>query len=115
RLPAWISVAVFACGVTPVCAGDVFEGLGPQLIGSELTVVLEGAELACRQDTADSSLRRCQPLPGALDTLGGAKVTSAEALFADDRLAMVSIYFSEREFAKVQMYAIQKLGEGQDW
>ena len=115
RLPAWLSVAVFACSVTPVCAGDVFEGLGPQLIGSELIVVLEGAELACRQDTADSSLRRCQPLPGALDTLGGAKITSAEALFVDSQLAIVSIYFLERDFAKVQAYATQKLGDGQDW
>ena len=115
RLPAWLSVTVLACSVTPVCAGDVFEGLGPQLIGSELIVVLEGAELACRQDTADSSLRRCQPLPGALDTLGGAKITSAEALFVDSQLAMVSIYFSERDFAKVQAYATQKLGDGQDW
>src|SRR4029079_8291425 len=49
------------------------------------------------------------------DTLGGVKVTSAEALFADDRLAMVSIYFSERWVARVRMYAIQKLGECQDW
>jgi len=115
RLLVWTTALVLACGVTPVWAGEVFEGLGPELIGAELTSVLEGAELACRQDTADSSLRRCQPLPGALDTLGGAKITSAEALFVDDRLAMVSIYFSEREFAKVQAYAMQKLGEGQDW
>jgi hypothetical protein len=114
-LREWIAAVVLACGVTPACAGDVFEGLGPELIGSELTVVLEGAELACRQDTADASLRRCQPLPGALDTLGGAKVTTAEALFVDDRLAMVSIYFSERDFPKVRAYAMQKLGGGQDW
>jgi hypothetical protein len=115
HLPTWIVAVVLVCGVPPACAGDVFEGLGPELIGSELTVVLEGAELACRQDTADSSLRRCQPLPGALETLGGARITSAEALFVNDRLAMVSIYFSDREFAKVRAYAVQKLGDGQDW
>jgi hypothetical protein len=96
-------------------AGEVFDGLGPQLIGTELTTVLEGAELACRQDTADASLRRCQPLPGALDILGDAKVGSVEALFVDDKLAQVTAYFSERDFPKVLAYASKAFGEGQDW
>ena len=74
-----------------------------------------GAELACRQDTVDSALRRCEPLPGVLDTLGDAKVGSAQALFIDDELAMVTVYFSEREFGKVLAYTMQQLGEGQDW
>jgi hypothetical protein len=96
-------------------AGELFEGLGPQLLGSELTAVLEGAELACKQDSADASVRRCQPLPGALDTLSGAKITSAEALFVDQELAMVTVYFSDRDFAKVAADAKAKLGEPQDW
>jgi hypothetical protein len=77
--------------------------------------VLEGAELACRQDPADASVRRCQPLPGALDSVGGAKVTSVEALFVQKELAQVSVYFAERDFPKVLAYVTQKLGEGQDW
>jgi hypothetical protein len=108
-------------GVTAVAlsaavhAGDLFEGLEPELIGGELTVVLEGAELACRQDAANASLRRCQPLPGALDTLGGAKLTGVEALFVENELAQVSAYFNERDFSKVLAHLTQKLGEGQDW
>jgi hypothetical protein len=77
--------------------------------------VLEGAELACRQDAANASLRRCQPLPGALDTLGGAKLTVVEALFVENELAQVSAYFNERDFSKVLAHLTQKLGEGQDW
>ncbi len=49
-------------------AEDVFEGLAPELVGSELTSVLEGAELACHQDRADPHVRRCVPVDGgALD------------------------------------------------
>jgi len=108
-------VAALACGASSAHAGDVFDGLGPELIGSELVSVLEGAELACRQDPADASVRRCQPLPGALDSVGGAKVTSVEALFVQKELAQVSVYFAERDFPKVLAYVTQKLGEGQDW
>jgi hypothetical protein len=115
RSLARVVVAGVACSVLLVHGGEVFEGLGPELIGDDLTAVLEGAELACRQDSADASIRRCQPLPGALDTVGGAKVASAEALFVDDQLAQVSVYFSERDFPKVLAYATQKLGTGQDW
>ncbi len=108
-------VAIALASSPPVLGGELFEGLGPELIGAELIKVLEGAELACHQDSADGSVRRCQPLPGALDTIAGAKITSAEALFVDDRLAMVSVYFSDRDFAKVSAYVTQKLGSGQDW
>jgi hypothetical protein len=96
-------------------AGELFDGLGPALVGAELTEVLEGAELACKQDAADAAIRRCQPLPGALDTLAGAKLTGAEALFVDERLAQVTVYFSERDFPRVQEYASRALGESQDW
>jgi hypothetical protein len=110
-----VAVGVLICSAAAAYAGELFEGLGPELIGSELTTVLEGAELGCKQDSADASLRRCQPLPGALDTLGGAKISSAEAVFVDKRLAQVTVYFSERDFAKVLAYVAPKLGEAQDW
>jgi hypothetical protein len=96
-------------------AGELFEGLGPRLIGRQLTEVLEGAELACKQDGNEASVRRCQPLPGALDTLGGANITSAEAMFVDKELELVTVYFSDRDFAKVSAYVTQQLGGGQDW
>jgi hypothetical protein len=111
-----VIVVLALLGVPPGAqAGELFDGLGPALIGADLTEVLEGAELACKQDAADTSIRRCQPLPGALDTLAGAKLTGAEALFVDDRLAQVTVYFSERDFPRVQEYASRALGEGQDW
>jgi len=112
---ACLAVTALAWSAAPAHAGDLFDGLGPELIGSELTSVLEGAELGCRKDAADASVRRCQPLPGALDTLGGALLTNAEAVFVDGELAQVSAYFSERDFPKVLAYVAQKLGEGQDW
>ena len=102
-------------GAGSVDAGELFEGLGPRLIGSQLTDVLEGAELACKQDGNEASVRRCQPLPGALDTLGGANITSAEAMFVDKELELVTVYFSDRDFAKVSAYLTQQLGGGQDW
>jgi hypothetical protein len=109
------AAACLVWSVTLAHAGEVFDGLGPELIGTELTSVLEGAELACRQDAADASVRRCQPLPSALDTIGGAKATSVEALFLDGELTQVSVYFSERDVAKVIAHVTQRLGEGQDW
>ena len=95
-------------------AGDVFDGLQPELIGSELTSVLEGAELACRQDRNDASIRRCQPLSGALDSLGGVPVSSLVATFSDQRLAQVTIYFAELSFPTVKAALSVRLGEGRD-
>ena len=114
-LAAQVALVALAWIAPPAHAGEVFEGLGPELIGSELTTVLEGAELACHQEPADAAVRRCRPLPGALDILGGAKVTSVEALFVDRHLAQVTVYFGERDFPKVLAYLTPKLGEGQDW
>ena len=115
RFAVHVAASILACSAAASYAGELFEGLGPELIGSELTTVLEGAELGCKQDSADASLRRCQPLPGALDTIGGAKVTNAEALFVDKQLALVTVYFSERDFQKVLAYVAPKLGEAQEW
>lgn len=96
-------------------AGDVFEGLAPELVGAEFTSVLEGAELACQQDRADPELRRCTPLPGALETLAGAGVSKVEALFRDGRLALITVYFPEARFAQVLPALSARLGEGSDW
>jgi hypothetical protein len=96
-------------------AGDVFEGLGPELVGGELTSVLEGAELACQQDRADPDIRRCVPLAGALQTLGDVGVSAVEALFKDGRLAQVTVYFPESRFAQILPALSARLGEGSDW
>jgi hypothetical protein len=96
-------------------AGDVFEGLAPELVGSEFTSVLEGAELACRQDRTDPDLRRCVPLPGALETLGDVGVSALEAMFKDGRLAQVTVYFPESRFEQMLPVLSARLGEGSDW
>jgi hypothetical protein len=102
------------CLFEPAIAGEVFDGLGPELIGTELTAVLEGAELACRQDPVEKAIRRCHPLPGALNSLEGAPA-AVEAVFVDERLAQVAVTLPERRFAKVRRAVLTKLGEGQDW
>ena len=109
---------IWACSaLAPLAASasDVFDGLAPSLIGAELTTVLEGAELACRQDSNAPAVRRCKPLPGALDALDGAPVTSVEALFQDKLLAQVTIYFQQSRFADVKRTLIGRLGEATDW
>jgi hypothetical protein len=115
RFAALVGAWVLIWTATSASAGELFAGLGPESIGRELTAVLEGAELGCKQDGNDASVRRCQPLPGALDTLSGAKITSAEALFVDGHLEMVTVYFSDRDFAKVAAYLTQQFGAGEDW
>ncbi len=96
-------------------AQDVFEGLAPELVDSELASVLEGAELACRQDRADPKIRRCTPLPGALGTLGGVAVSSVEARFDDQRLAQVTVYLAESRFAAILPVLSARFGEGKNW
>ena len=94
---------------------DVLDGLAPELVGSELASVLEGAELACRQDRADPGIRRCSPLRGVLGTLGGIEVTAVEARFDDRRLAQVTIYLAESRFAALLPVLSARLGEGKSW
>jgi hypothetical protein len=96
-------------------AGDVFDGLAPELVGSEFTSVLEGAELACHQDRTDPDTRRCVPLPGALHTLGAVGVSAVEALFKDGRLTQVAVYIPESRFAQILPVLSARLGEGSDW
>jgi hypothetical protein len=96
-------------------ADDVFEGLAPELVHSELASVLEGAELACRQDRADPKIRRCTPLPGVLGTLGGVGVNAVEARFDDQRLALVTVYLVESRFAAILPVLAVRLGEGKNW
>jgi hypothetical protein len=96
-------------------AEDVFDGLAPGLVGNELASVLEGAELACRQDRADPKIRRCAPLPGVLETLGGVAVSAVEARFDNRRLAQVTIYLPESRFAAVLPVLSARLGEGKNW
>jgi len=98
-----------------VADSDVFDGLDPALLGAEITTVLEGAELACRQDPKKVTVRRCTPLPGALDSLGGVPVTSVEALFEDEQLAQVTIYFPESRFADLRRSVFPRFGAGMDW
>jgi hypothetical protein len=106
-----------SCVLLPAAAADsdVFDALGPRLVGAELTTVLEGAELACRQDPKDVAVRRCKPLPGALDRLGGVPVTSVEALFKDEQLAQVTIYLPESRFAELKRSLSSRFGGGMDW
>jgi len=94
---------------------DVFDGLGPELVGTELTTVLEGAELACRQDPKETALRRCKPLPGALDSLAGLPATSVEAVFNDERLAQVTVYLPESGFSALKRSLSSRFGEGVVW
>ena len=96
-------------------AGDLFDGLAPEVAGAELSAVLEGAELACRQEPDAPYMRRCRPLAGALDQLGTVPLADVEALFIDDQLAQVAAYFPERRFAEVKQLISQRLGQGQDW
>lgn len=96
-------------------AEDVFEGLAPELVGSELVSVLEGAELACRQDRADPKIRRCAPLRGLLETLGSVAVSMVEARFDDRRLAQVTIYLPESRFAAVLPVLSARFGDGKNW
>jgi hypothetical protein len=106
-----------ACVLAPVAAADsdVFDGLGPELVGAELTTVLEGAELACRADSREGAVRRCRPLPGALDSVGGVPVTSVEAVFEDQLLAQVTVYLPESRFPGLKPLLAARLGEGTDW
>lgn len=105
------------CVLPPVAAADsdVFDGLGPDLVGAELTSVLEDAELACHQDSKEPAVRRCRPLPGALDSVVGVPVTSVEALFEDQLLTQVTIYLPESRFPDLKRVLVVKLGEGADW
>ena len=96
-------------------AGDLFDGLAPELAGAELSAVLEGAELACRREPGAADMRRCHPLAGSLDALGGVRLTEVEALFVDRQLAQVVAYFPERRFAEVKQLLSERLGQGQDW
>jgi hypothetical protein len=116
----WLAAAMVAscCGLLPaaaVGAEDILESLAPALVGGELDRVLEGAELACRPDRADPDTRRCIPLPGALQTLGGVGVNAVETLFIDRHLALVTVYFPESRFADVLPVLTARLGEGRDW
>ena len=106
-----------SCALAPPAAADsdVFDGLGPGLVGAELTAVLEGAELACHRDPKETSIRRCKPLPGVLDSLGSVPVTSVEALFEDERLAQITVYLPEPRFADLKRLLVARLGEGTDW
>lgn len=100
---------------SPAAAGDVFGGLQPERIGSELASVLQGAGLACRQDPNDARIRLCHPLPGALDSLGGVPISSVTATFGgDQRLAQVTIYFAEERFSTIKAVLSARLGEGED-
>jgi hypothetical protein len=98
-----------------LAADDIFDGLAPELVGSELGSVLEGAELACRQDRADPKIRRCTPLPGALKAVGGVGVNAVEARFDDHRLAQVTIYLPEARFDAVLPVLSTRFGEGKAW
>ena len=109
---------VSCCGLLSadaLAAGDIFDGLAPELVGSELGSVLEGAELACRQDRADPKIRRCTALPGALKAVGGVGVNAVEARFDDQRLAQVTIYLPEPRFAAVLPILSARFGEGKAW
>jgi len=101
--------------VGALAADDIFDGLAPELVGSELGSVLEGAELACRQDRADPQIRRCIPLPGALKALGGVGVNAVEARFDDQRLTQVIIYLPEPRFAAVLPVLSARFGGGKEW
>jgi hypothetical protein len=106
------------CGLLSAAAlatQDVLEGLGPELVDGELTTVLEGAELACRQDRAEPKFRRCAPLPGALGALGGVGVSAVEARFDDRHLAQVTVYLPESRFAAVLPILSARFGEGKEW
>jgi hypothetical protein len=105
------------CALAPLaCAdSDVFDGLGPGLVGAELTAVLEGAELACHGDPKETSIRRCKPLPGVLEHFGNVRVASVEALFEDARLARITIYLPETRFADLKRVLVARLGEATDW
>ena len=105
------------CVFAPVAAADsdVFDGLAPGLVGGELTAVLEGAELGCQQDLKDAAVRRCRPLPGALDSIGGVPVISVEALFQNRLLAQVTVYLPESRFLDLKRVLAVRLGEATDW
>jgi hypothetical protein len=108
---ACASAAMMASAAPPA---DVFDGLQPELIGAQLTSVLEGAELACKQDREHTEIRRCRPLPGALDNLGGVAIASVEATFVDDRLSRVTIYFPEPRFPAAEAVLAARMGEAKD-
>ena len=96
-------------------AADLFDGLAPERAGAELTAVLEEAELACMRDPGVADVRRCRPLPGAMNALGEAALREVEAIFVDRQLAQVTAYFAESRFAAVRQVLSERLGAGQDW
>jgi len=115
RLAATASVLLVCTVALRAHAGDLFDGLGPDLAGAELSAVLEGAELACAREPSAPDLRRCRPLPGALDALGSVPLTEVEAQFVGGQLAQVTAYFPERRFAEVKRLLSERLGPSQDW
>src|SRR5262249_42574100 len=86
----------------------------PERVGSELGMVLEEAELACRQDR-DQALRICTPLPGGSWSIGGASASSLEALFRDERLEKVVVYLPESRFSATLAFLSSRYVGGRDW
>lgn len=107
---------VVALGVSlGAAAADLFDGLAPERAGAELTAVLEEAELACMRDPGVADVRRCRPLPGAMNALGRAALREVEAIFVDRQLAQVTAYVAESQFDEVRQVLSERLGAGQDW
>lgn len=95
-------------------AGDVLDALPPERIGAKLAGVLRDVELTCRQDLDDARVQRCAPIPEGAARLGDMPLHSVEAVFRDERLEQVTIYFAESRFAGVKALVSDRLGQGQD-
>ena len=96
-------------------AQDVFDAVGPELLGSSVGRVLEGSQFSCRQDRLDRETQRCTSTSGALWSLAGTSASAVEALVKDGRLLQVTVYFPESRFAQVLLALSTKLGKGRDW
>jgi len=103
------------CFAAALSIEDVFEGLAPERVGSELSAVLQRVELACHWDRTDAQLYRCVPAHGARWTLGQVRLSAVEALFSEQRLAQVTVYFPEQHFSEILSLVSARFGEGQDW
>ena len=105
---AWLPSAGWA-------AKDVLDALGPELLGSRVGRVLEGADFSCRQDRTDPDIQRCTATSSALTALGGVSASAVEVLVKDALLLQVTVYFLESRFPQVLAALSTRFGEGSDW
>jgi len=96
-------------------AENVFDVLGPELLGSSVGRLVEAPEFLCRQDDKNPDIQRCTSAPNAPWTLDGIGASAVEVLVKDGRLLQIAVYFREARFTQVLAALSTRLGDGDDW